>query len=581
MRYHLLPIRILLLSVLIGVLYPAASVTAASRDRAQRRQHSAVRGEHQAEKRQGRAGRFSGKPVERERRPARDTRRGREQEVKAEGPQKPVPPVTDPGVAKSDGDRPHARIPAAPVPARSTPLRTAAPSGKQPLSRRSDQGRTRGPGRNPARVRTQRPQGRGFRHSRPEANDKETPREDAHSTPRRDGMGSADRSASRHPVITTGASHRRRRSATERHPVRPGRVGDRRTRLHRRVAQEATRHVNKKHRSGDSSGFRVGLHIGGDGFGVRLNYRDGRVIRHSSSFRYAKQHRPPRLAVVHSYGLGRYYRPHHRRYHSHLSHYGRYYSCWPYRIVFVYQPAPVIVEERVIVRAPTAVSVKPNDVYISTQNKLMDQVLHEDTEQRMAAARELSEYRNVSSVAVLIDVLVNDAEAGVRTEAADSLGRIGNPTAYEVLLRIAEADIDEHVRERAEHSARKIEEGIDAEVLHVSSVFPPMNQGDEQLGEYLEDLRFGSTLIRERAAAKLIEHRGTQAASALINVLINDYDRDVRLAAARSLSEMGDRMAVPFLELAAANDESPSVRKEAEEAVETITAGIQPGNTRR
>ena len=238
--------------------------------------------------------------------------------------------------------------------------------------------------------------------------------------------------------------------------------------------------------------------------------------------------------------------------------------------MFVYQPAPVVVAERVIVRAPATVSVKPNDVYISTQNSLMDQVLREDTGQRLTAARKLGEYRNTSSVAVLIDVLVNDAEATVRAEAADSLGRIGDPGAYEVLLRIAEADIDAHVRETAEHSARQIEEDIDAELLHVSSVFPPMNQGDERLGEYLEDLRFGSRLIRERAAEKLVEHRGTQAVAALINVLINDYDTDVRLAAARSLSEMDDHMAVPFLELAAASDESKAVRKAAKEAVEGI-----------
>jgi len=235
----------------------------------------------------------------------------------------------------------------------------------------------------------------------------------------------------------------------------------------------------------------------------------------------------------------------------------------------------MVVEERVIVVAPATVSVKPNDVYITTQNKLMDQVLLEETAQRTRAARELGEYRNASSVAVLIDVLVNDAEAAVRVEAANSLGRIGDPSAYEVLLRIAEADIDDHVREMSEYSARRIEDGIDAEVLHVSPVFPPMNQGDERLGEYLEDLRFGSWLIRRDAAQKLGEHRGTQAAAALINVLTNDSDTDVRLAAVRSLSTMGDRIALPFLTLAAEHDESESVRKEAGRAAGTIRGEIQ------
>lgn len=653
MRRHLLPTRILLLSVLICVPYSAAPVAAASRRKAQRQQRKAVRPEPKAEKRQVRSERPIGKTVGPDRKLVRPTRSGWEQKVKAEKPRKQRPSVTNPDVAKSAGDRPRARPPAVRQGARTKPSQTAEPSeakslshqsdqkragwqdpsqarvrtqrpqrqGSQPnrfepgeketprkdarstprrdavrpadrtaphppsgqsqaagpsgtksLSRQSDRKRAGGQVRNPAPVRTQWPQPQGIRQNRPEPSKKETPRERARGNPRgRDAKRPADRNASRQPVITPGASDHRRGPATERRPVRPDGDKDRSGDHRGHTGQKARDHTNTKRGSRDGSGFRAGLHIGGDGFGVSLNYRDGGVIRRSGSFRHTPHRDHPRRAVVHLQGLGHYYRPHHRRYDRHDSHYGRYHAFWLYSTVFVYRPAPVVVEQRVIVIAPTTVSVKPNDVYIATQNKLMDQVLHEDTEQRIAAARELGEYRNISSVAVLIDVLVNDAEATVRVEAADSLGRIGDPVAYEALLRIAEADIDEHVRDTAEHSARKIEEGIDVEGLHVSDVFPPMNQGDERLGEYLEDLRFGSRLIREHAAENLVEHRGTQAVAALINVLINDCDTDVRLAAARSLRGMGDRMAVPFMEVAAANDESTSVRREAERAAETIT----------
>ena len=557
MKRHLSKARILLLSALVFVPCSAASLDAADRTTAYRQRNTVG-------KRQARAERAKPEPAKRDSKQVSDTRSSSKQKVKAEKPRKQKQPAAKPDVAKPDRKRPEARPAKVPVAARPKQSKTASPPNPKAVSRQSDQKRAREQDRKPPRVRTQKP--REIRQNRPEPTRKETPREIARPTRSRDTARPTDRNVPRHQVTKPGAPEHRRRSATERHEDRPDGNKNRSNDHLKNTRRAAQDHTNKNHGSGDDHK-------------ARTHHRDGGVVRHHGTFRDRRpdQHRRP--AVVRLRGRGHYQRPPHRRYDGHHPPRRRGFSLWLYTTVFVYRPWPVIVESPVIIQAPATVSVKPNDVYVSTQNRLMDQVLHEQVEQRITAARELGEYRNASSVAVLIDVLVNDADATVRVEAANSLGKIGDPAAYEVLLRIAEADMDADVRDTAEHSTRKIEEQIDTELLHVSDVFPPMNQGDEQLGEYLEDLRFGSSLIRQAAAERLVAHRGTQAVAALINVLINDYDADVRLAAAQSLGEMGDRIALPFLALAAEHDESPSVRQEAEEAIEQINDELRSKNT--
>ncbi|MBN1766744.1 MAG: HEAT repeat domain-containing protein [Sedimentisphaerales bacterium] len=271
----------------------------------------------------------------------------------------------------------------------------------------------------------------------------------------------------------------------------------------------------------------------------------------------------------------RHYNYHHRSYACIFLHgwglfnwpwdrtYTTYYEyIYPERTVYVYDSNPVVVvnpEEPVV-------EIKP--VYGSRQEELIDYVTREEPAKRLAAVQELARFDSIQVVAALIEALINDADPQVRVAAAQSLSRIGNPRAYEALLRSAE--VDEEVSSEAQLAADTLYESVDREGIYVSNVFPPMNQGDPVLGEYLEDLRFGSEYVRKQAAEKLVDQKGTQAVVALINTMMNDPHQDVREEAAESLGKIGDRMALPFLKWTRDNDNDNSTRKEAEKAIEKI-----------
>ena len=67
-----------------------------------------------------------------------------------------------------------------------------------------------------------------------------------------------------------------------------------------------------------------------------------------------------------------------------------------------------------------------------------------------------------------------------------------------------------------------MQEQVQKQQMYVSTIFPPMNQGNPELGGLLEALRFGTAKERKDAADDLSDHRGTQAVAALINVMVND-----------------------------------------------------------
>jgi len=322
----------------------------------------------------------------------------------------------------------------------------------------------------------------------------------------------------------------------------------------------------------------------------------------SVGFSYSSHHRGPH----------HYYRPSmHRSYHGRgyrsgcgsINLYGtvwgsyyrpRYPVCRTYHYyrppVYVYESSPrVIVRESapVIVREsrphletidPHPVRVaeyKPVVTYIATQQDLIDELLRGEPEERMEATTKLSEHPNIRSVAVLIDALINDADARVRASAAHSLGEIGNPWAYEALLRSAQAEADEKVKQAAEQESEILKEKAETQNIYVSEVFPPMNTGEVKLGEYLEDLRFGEDNQREKAAEKLAKYRGTQTTAALIDTLINDEKGDVREEAAESLGKIGDRMALPFLQWAKEHDVDKATQDDAKDAIKDIHQKIQ------
>ncbi len=345
---------------------------------------------------------------------------------------------------------------------------------------------------------------------------------------------------------------------------------------HSRIGLYRSRYsgIGSYHRSRSSTR----LHLGYDNgiFHGGLSYVSGLRCHHPVRY-YHVSHRP-------YFAIG-------RRYHSVIWLHGvfglywpcRYYYDRPYRTVYIYESVPSVYiyesapsvvagEEYVVIKKPEPAKVDPQQVYASRQAELFDQVLRDESEERVKAAVELGDYRDIASVAILIDVLINDADPVVRAAAATSLGKIGDTMAYEALLRSAEAEHEPQMQEAAQKASEIIKKTIETEGLYVyvSSVFPPMNDGKVELSQYLEDMRFGSDDVRENAAKEMVNHKGTQATAALLNALINDDNADVRKETAESLGKIGDRMALPFLKWSCDNDPDESVRKEADKAVEKI-----------
>ncbi len=280
------------------------------------------------------------------------------------------------------------------------------------------------------------------------------------------------------------------------------------------------------------------------------------------------------------YGHYHYYRPIVRIYgHSYYPTYyydPYYYDYFSYpQVVRVVTPAPQVVVQQVGVPSSPTVAYTESPVRQTAQEKLIDDLMRGSYEEREQAAMQLGQYKNISATAALLDALINDGSDAVRASAAQSLGAISDPSAYEALLRAAAVEMLGTTKQEMEAAAERIRVTAGEENLYVSPKMPPMNQGDEKLGQYLEELRYGDATVREEAADALEKYPGTQTVAALINILINDINSQVREEAAESFQKIRDRMALPFLKWAQLHDPDKEVRKDAEKAVEKIYDTIQ------
>ena len=280
------------------------------------------------------------------------------------------------------------------------------------------------------------------------------------------------------------------------------------------------------------------------------------------------------------YGHYHYYRPVVRIYgHSYYPTYyydPYYYDYFAYpRVVRVVTPAPQVIVNQVGVPSSPTVTYTEAPLRQTAQEKMIDNLMRGSNEERKLAAMQLGQYKNISAVAALLDALINDGSDEVRTAAAKSLSEISDPAGYEALLRAAAVEPLGDAKQAMEIAAERIRRTVGDENLYVSPKMPPMNQGDEKLGQYLEELRYGNSKVREEAADALEKYPGTQTVAALINILINDYNSQVREEAAESFQKIRDRMALPFLKWAQFNDPDKEVRTDAEKAVEKTYHTIQ------
>jgi len=155
---------------------------------------------------------------------------------------------------------------------------------------------------------------------------------------------------------------------------------------------------------------------------------------------------------------------------------------------------------------------------------------------------------------------VADGAKEVRRNAAEALGRIGDPRAIEALARLTEPadEKDDWVRDVAEESLG---------LIGMKTAAPKLPD-EAALASLTEGLKHKWPLVRA-TAAELLALGGSEAVDPLIAAL-KDPTNAVRVNAARSLCAIGDARAVTALREAVADEKDETNRKAMQEALERL-----------
>lgn len=262
-----------------------------------------------------------------------------------------------------------------------------------------------------------------------------------------------------------------------------------------------------------------------------------------------------------------------------------------------------------------AESVEDQQVYLRALEKLnyttpfLVQALagHSESVARSYAAYTLGRMRASEAVPELL-VALGDKDPEVRAKVITALGAIGDPRAFEGLIKAAHRDPNPALRKRAEEEATRLGAGgsdyIDEETLIARLGSPdPIDRKDAatKLGRsgswwavppLIATLADPSPEVRERAIASLGELRDSRASSALyahvqstqgmerylclasisligdagareaIEPYLRSDDVHSRRAAARALGTLGDDDAIPALASAFNGEVVPDIKQE-------------------
>jgi len=169
---------------------------------------------------------------------------------------------------------------------------------------------------------------------------------------------------------------------------------------------------------------------------------------------------------------------------------------------------------------------------------------------RTRAAEELGKRKDRRAVQPLIEVLRSDPRSYVRDSAAEALGQIGDPAAVDALLDAL-----------AEYEYWPLREAS-AEALGIIGDSRAVNGLIQLLGDPVK-------YVRDEAARALGRLKDPSAVPALI-VVLEDSSEQVRYNAAEALGEIKDPRAIEPL-IQKLNDADPKVQGESERVLMVMT----------
>lgn len=168
-------------------------------------------------------------------------------------------------------------------------------------------------------------------------------------------------------------------------------------------------------------------------------------------------------------------------------------------------------------------------------NYLINSLSDQDADTRQQSARRLGEHHEPRAIEALSALLLDDPDMGVRQQAAWALGEIGEPRAVEVLI---------HALHVPDLQVRQIAGKALAQIGDPRAVEPLINA-----------LMDAHSDVRSQAAFAL-NKLGAPAVEPLIAALRHPNPA-VRWSVARILGSIGDARALPELDRAAREDNTP------------------------
>ncbi|MFW6172403.1 MAG: HEAT repeat domain-containing protein [Elusimicrobiota bacterium] len=195
---------------------------------------------------------------------------------------------------------------------------------------------------------------------------------------------------------------------------------------------------------------------------------------------------------------------------------------------------------------------------------LIIKVLNRDEDDfvRLGAVKALGARENSEAEQALVDILLNENNEYIRLEAAKALGKIADDRAAGYLINTVQQDSNPDVRSAAQHAH---------DLIYHAKREENERRGDsnniiERIYWLIDDLELDENPVVKMNAAKTLGEIGDKMAVKPLIGALKDKDDSVRIEATKALGEIRDERAVgPLIEVL--NDDNEIVRYRVKEAL--------------